>query len=131
MVSYKEKTEYGIITVKSAVIMQILLEAVEAFRGKAVLSDSKGKPLTLARKIRGVDEEDCIEVRTEEDGLHIRIYIVIRFGASIQRTAAVLIQRIQRGLKMHLGTEAAEVAVVVSGVATTQGITPRKIEFHN
>ena len=129
MAGYEVKTEYGTIRVKKELVVQMLQSAIRAMNGKAVLSDAKGKPVKAIQKIRMEGENDPVYVETKEECIYLKVHVIMRFGSSIHQTAAALGKRIRGEFEHYFGETAVDIRIVVTGVATTEGITPRKIEI--
>jgi len=125
---YRFNTEYGEISITKAVITKIIIEAVDRFGGKVLISNPRGKVVTgLFSKIGYFDESSNIEINMGSRGLDVKIFIVLRFGTSIALVTNQLIEEIQNNIKAFTSIEPNSVAVVVAGTLSQQ-LTRRYIE---
>lgn len=120
-------TELGTITVAKSVIKDIILEVIDSFEGKVLLSNSKGKLPKFAYRIGTLEDSDHMEVELTEDGLEIRVFVVLRFGTSIKYTTNKIIGDLHSLIKERTGMRIANASVVVTGMLSKK-IAPRHIE---
>lgn len=120
-------TDLGTITVTKWVIGKIILDIVEEFEGKVIISNHKGKVPGIVSKISGMDEINTMEINMTEQGLDIRIFVVLRFGTSITRVTNLLVDTIHERIKELTGIAPNSAAVVVTGMIS-KNIAPRHIE---
>ena len=121
------ETDLGTITVNKAAIGKIIIEAAEKFDGKVIISNHKGKVPGLVSKFGGMDEINNMEIELTENGLNIRVFVVLRFGTSITRVTNQMVDEIHKNIKAMTGMEPNSVAVVVTGVLSKH-VAPRHIE---
>ena len=118
---YKFDTEYGEISISKTVITKIIVEAVDRFEGKVLISNPRGKVMTgLFSKIGYFDDISNIEINMGPKGLDVRIFIVIKFGTSIAMVTNKLIDEIQENIKAFTSVAPNSVAVVVAGTLSQQ-----------
>jgi len=125
---YKLETSTGSISITKTVIGRIVIQSVKKFRDKVMISNRKGKVPGLVKKISGGDVINNMDITMGENGLDLRIYVVINFGTSIGRVTNSLIEEIHTRIKEFTGIEANSVAVVVTGMISKQQMTRRNIE---
>ena len=121
------ETEFGTITITKSVIGKIITDVIDEFEGKVIISNHKGKVPGLVSKIGGMDEISNMEINLTEQGLDIRIFVVLRFGTSITRVTNQLVDEIHRRVRKMTAMEPNSVAVVVTGMISKH-IAPRHIE---
>ena len=121
---YRVETRKGSISFSRGVIGRIVIESVNKFRGRALLSNHKGK----VRKNAGSDSSGGIDISMGEKGLDLRVYVVIKFGASIGIVTNELIEEIYTRTKELTGLEPNSVAVIVTGMISKQQTARRNIE---
>ena len=121
------ETSLGVISVSKNAIGKIVTEAVDLFDGKVIISNHKGKVPGIVSKIGGLDDITNIEISAGEQGLDIRVFIVLRFGTSITRVTNSLVDEIHEKIKEMMGIEPNSVAVVVTGMIS-KNIARRHIE---
>lgn len=117
---HKFETDQGSIFIDRAVISKIIIEAMEQFRGKAWISNHKGKILSSTSKSNMGDDKNYSEISIGEKGMDVRIYIVIRFGTSINKVTEQLITTIKNNIEEFVGIEANSIAIVVTGMISKQ-----------
>lgn len=124
---YKQETENGSISIDKAVIGKIITEIVDKLHGKVLVSNHKGKISGFVSKLGVIDEINNMEINLGKKGLDIKLYIVIRFGTSINMITDHLIQNIKRDIEEYTSIEANSIAVVVTGMFSKQ-VVRRNIE---
>ncbi len=121
------ETDLGKITVPKAVVGKIIAQTVEQFDGKVIISNNKGKVPGFVSKIGGMDDSSSMEISLTEQGLDIRVFIVLRFGTSITSVTNKLVNQIHENIEEMTGVKPNSVAVVITGVISKK-IAPRHIE---
>ncbi len=121
------ETDLGKITVPKAVVGKIIAQTVEQFDGKVIISNNKGKVPGFVSKIGGMDDSSSMEISLTEQGLDIRVFVVLRFGTSITSVTNKLINQIHENIEEMTGVKPNSVAVVITGVISKK-IAPRHIE---
>jgi len=121
-------TELGTIKVAKSVIGNIIVDVIDSFDGKVILSNSKGKvPKQLAYKLGQKDESSEISMELTEAGLNIGVFVVLKFGTSIQETTNKMISDIRNNIKNMTGMEINDLTITVTGVLSKK-LAPRHIE---
>lgn len=126
------ETKLGGIHFSQNIVNKIVMEAVARCDGKAELHNYKGKYKNvvpdLASKINLYDgEAGGIEFLETEDGFEIKVYVVLRFGASIKKTTSEIIDNICDDMKSIFNAEPNKVTVLVTGILS-RNIAKRHIE---
>lgn len=124
---YREYTKQGSIIIRKPVIGRIVLEAVNQFQGRAMISNHKGKIVRIKHRYGVPDASDHMDISYSHKGLDLRIFIAIRFGTSISMVTEQLIQDIKQNIEKYTGIEANSIAIVVTGLISKQ-LTRRNIE---
>lgn len=119
--------ELGTISVSKAAIGKIITEVVDSFQGKVIISNHKGKVPGLVSKIGGMDESSTMDINLTEQGLDVKVFVVLRFGTSITQVTNYLVNEIHNKIKDMTGMEPNSVVVVVTGMISKH-IAPRHIE---
>lgn len=121
-------TELGTIKVAKSVIGNIIMDVIDSFDGKVILSNSKGKvPNQLAYKLGPKEAVDEIKIDLTEDGMNMEIYVLLKFGTSIKETTHKMIDDIRSSMKEMIGMDINDFTVVVTGMVSKH-IAPRHIE---
>lgn len=121
------ETDLGTITVNKAAIGKIITQAAARFDGKVIICNHKGKVPGLVSKIGGSDDINNIEINLNENGLDIRVFVLLRFGTSITQVTNCMVDEIHNNIKNMTGMEPNSVAVVVTGMLSKH-VAPRHIE---
>lgn len=124
---YTVTTNLGSIQITKNAIAKLVVDAVDEFEGRVLLSTHKGKIVPFVQKRGTMDSNPHMEITFDEEGIDIRIYVVIRFGTSITRVTNRLIERIHGSILRVTGTAPDSVAVVVAGTIS-KNIKRRNIE---
>lgn len=124
---YKMETKDGQILLERGVIAQLAEEQLRQFRGKVWITNAKGMMGGLVNRISGRNDLDELDIDVEEDGVVVRIYLVIRFGVSIRMVTDRLIADIRRALEEYGEIPVKEVSIVVTGTLSKH-IARRNIE---
>ena len=127
MALYLRETEAGTIKIQRAVIGRIVVEAVNKFNGRVLITNYKGKLVRLKEKHGIPDATDHFDISMGEKGLDVRIYIAIRFGTSIGSVTEQLINDIKADIERMTGMAANSIAINVTGMISKQ-IAQRNIE---
>lgn len=132
MTMFEMKTEWGEIRFSKNVITRIVTQAVESCRGNATIMNYRGKykgvPGFFSRLTPKNVESGDIVIEETEEGLVLTVYIVIRFGASLNNTVDQIIDRIYDDTEDVLDLRPAQVKVIVTGTAS-RDIARRHLEF--
>ena len=121
-------TELGTIKVAKSVIGNIIVDVIDSFDGKVILSNSRGKvPKQLAYKLSQKDESSEISMELTEDGFNIGVFVVLKFGTSIKETTDRMLSDIRNNIKDMTGMEINDLTVTVTGVLSKK-LAPRHIE---
>ena len=111
MYTYIKKNDTGKILLSRAVIGNIIINTVDKLEGKAVLCNSKGKSGYNEKK-----NMTFFEAVSNEDGLYIKIYILMKFGAGISKITSSIIDNVKNDVTVSLGVEPKTVSLVIKGV---------------
>jgi len=109
------KTERGKIVITKNAISKIVSNAVNEFEGRVFITNQKGRFFGIAGRIAGLNESGNIEISFSEEGVDIRVFIVVRFGTSIGMVTTKLMDSIHEGVERVMGIEPKSVAVVMAG----------------
>jgi uncharacterized alkaline shock family protein YloU len=85
--------------------------------GRAILADTKGRMRKGAAKPNS-DDVSFIEVKRDRDAMDITLYIVVKFGAGIQRVATEISDSARAEILRMTGIHVDCVRVVVTGVVS-------------
>ena len=125
---YKIETSTGSISIAKNVIGRIVIQAVKKFKGNVMISNHKGKVHGLVKKIGDGDAINNMDITMGENGLDLRIYVVLNFGTSIGNVTNQLIEEIYTRIKAFTGAPPNSVAIIVTGILANQQMARRNIE---
>lgn len=129
---FEIETKYGKISFSQNLINKIVVGAVEHCGGKAVILNYKGKYMNvvpgIASKMNIYDEEaGGIEIIRAGSGIAVVVYIVVKFGCSINQITNEIIDYIYDKTETIMGGRPEKVTVVVTGTVS-RNIARRHIE---
>ena len=129
---FEVETKLGDITFSPNIINKIAVDAVENCGGAAEILNYKGKYMNvvpgIASKMNLYDEEaGGIQVVDTENGVDIRVFIVMHFGASIKKTTEKIIDYMYEYTDKIMGERPHKITVVVTGTLS-KNMAKRHIE---
>lgn len=110
------ETKMGSIHFSQSIINRIVENAVEGCGGKVFLNNYSG----------GLNAP-AVEFIEGEDGFELKVFIVLKFGASIKENTTEIINSIYDNAEKILGRKPLKVTVTVTGVLS-KNIAKRHIE---
>lgn len=110
------ETKMGSIHFSQHIINRIIENAVEECAGKAILNNYRG----------GLNSP-AVEFIESEEGFELKVYIVLKFGASIKENTSIILDSIYDNAEKILGKKPLKVTVTVTGVLS-KNIAKRHIE---
>lgn len=124
---YNIKTRNGNIGISHGAVGKAILLSILPFEEQLWLSNKKGRIANINPEKLVFTAKDYIDIQEGENGLDIKINIVIKFGNSIYHTTEKLIQNIRYSLKEYLDIEPDNILVTITGVMS-KAFSPRNIE---
>ena len=125
--TYSCRTDLGEIEVGRTIMTDIILEAVSEMDGLVMVTNKKGKLQSTSARFRS-DAADCIEFDVEDDRIQVLMYVVMRFGHSMQHLSEQLSDKIRKGIRKVTGVSTATVTIHVTGTMAKR-IAPRDLEY--
>jgi uncharacterized alkaline shock family protein YloU len=123
--SYRETSEFGTIKISDSVPGAALRRVIADMEGRAVLSTPKGRPIRFSARAAG-DEYSFIETEYVDGSVDITVYIIVRFGVSIQTVVREVAGGVRAELARVLDIKPNLVRVVITGVQS-QNLSKRNI----
>ena len=130
MVSEVERiNEKGTMKINQNIFGRIAYDAVGLTEGKAFSASEKGKQLTGIGGTRPTPGEigDHMIVREEEGRIYLELYIIMSFGASIQKATQQILDYMEGQLKILFPDQGGRILLKIVGVKSKQ-IAARDIE---
>lgn len=128
------ETKIGNIHFSKDILNKIIHEAVALCGGRVEINNYKGKYMNmvpgLASKMKmNLYSEDAggIEIKELEEGVEICVYIVVKFGTSINNVTNTIIDFIYENTEKIMGQKPLKVTVIVTGTSS-KNIARRHIE---
>ncbi|MDR2610531.1 MAG: Asp23/Gls24 family envelope stress response protein [Clostridiales Family XIII bacterium] len=123
--SYKETTEFGTIKINDAVPGGAVRRVIADMEGRVLLSTPKGRPIRPPARAAN-DDYSFIETEYADGSVDVTIYIILRFGGSIQAAVQEVAAGVRAELPNVLGLKPDLVRIVVTGVQS-QNLSKRNI----
>jgi uncharacterized alkaline shock family protein YloU len=125
---YEKSTPNGVITLDKGLVGSIIKREVSRLDGKVLLSGPKSKFYKNAAMDKLGDDAAFFDIGAAADGPSLRIYIVIKLGASISGISEQLIEAV-RGSIFEITGINASVSIIVKGVLS-KNLSKREIEVN-
>jgi len=126
---YKIETSVGSVSITKTVIGRIVIRAAEKFNDNIKISNPKGKVIRPGKKIGRSDAAiNSLDITMSNNGLDIKVFVVMNFGTSIGSVTNELIEDVYARIREFLGIEPNSVAVIVTGVLAKKQVARRNIE---
>ena len=115
------QTKLGDIKFSPGIINGIIVDSLADFGDDVYMMNYKGRYMDavpgIAPKLNLYnDESGGIELEETENGIKIKVYIVVRFGLSIGTLTSDIIDRISENFEKTMGEKPENVTIAVSGV---------------
>ena len=124
---YEEKNELGSISINTNIIENVCGRIVDQFDGNLIVSDAKGR-LRKGAINKPEEETGFLVARYDRKLLRLRLYVIIKFGVSINKIVADFEDKIREEMPKTIGIEVGRVRVVVVGTLS-KNLTKRNIEI--
>jgi uncharacterized alkaline shock family protein YloU len=105
---YKETTEFGTIKISDSVPGSAVKRVVANMEGRVLLSTPKGR--------QSGDEHSFIVTEYADGRVDITLYIILRFGVSIQTVARELADGVRAEIPRVLGISPNLIRIVITGL---------------
>ena len=126
---YQKTNEYGVISVDNTFLNQLIKEALKPFEGRAWKANYKGRSQDFLIKLGNFDALSEQVIKESENGVYIRIYLIVRFGISLGAVSSAIIDSLADVLSNDLDAKIDDIEVVISGMIMTKGIVKREIVY--
>ena len=123
---YSEQTKLGNIEIEARIISSIVRRSLLVIGDHIMLSGSSGRLNKSAQKHASGDES-FIEMEMAGEGIDIKIYIIHRFGKSIEKTAKDIDRQIRGDIAEYSGFHVAKLTIVFVGIKS-RNLSKRHIE---
>lgn len=124
---YSSNTQLGKIEYDDKIIGNIIRKIAGDFKGRVMLSGSKGRIKKNTEKTRDSDDVSFMNMKKTDNAYTIDVYIVLKFGTSIRATSHELIKRIRSEVSAITGINVSKVRIIITGMLS-RNFTKRHIE---
>ena len=131
---FEINNELGNIHFSKNVIYRICSDAADLCEGNVRLQNYKGRyttkrPGLLTAFTPSAEEDaDAVEIQQADNGIIIKVYVVVRFGISMKNAANTMFDHIYQEMELLFGQKPLSDTIVVTGNAS-KTIAKRHIEF--
>ena len=126
---YQKTNEYGVISVDNTFLNQLIKDALKPFEGRAWKANYKGRSQDFLIKLGNFDALSEQVIKESENGVYIRIYLIVRFGISLGAVSSAIIDSLADVLSNDLDAKIDDIEVIISGMIMTKGIVKREIVY--
>ena len=124
---YKKENDLGTLSINLNVIENVVGRIIDEFDGSIIASDAKGRLKRGAIK-NPLDNSGFLKARYDGKFLILRVYLIIKFGASINTIAKDLAAKIREEMPKTIGINVGVVKVEIVGTLS-KNLTKRSIEI--
>lgn len=122
------KNDRGTVSIDENIIGDMISAGVNLFPGKVWLANYKGSASDFAMKFGNIGALAEKVIRMKEDGVFVRVYLVLRFGTSISEVTERIMERLRYGIEEQLELEISDIEIHITGMLMGRNrIVPRKI----
>ncbi|MBQ9059799.1 MAG: Asp23/Gls24 family envelope stress response protein [Firmicutes bacterium] len=131
---FEISNELGQIHFSRNVLYRICSDAADLCEGNVRLQNYKGRYTTkrpgllTAFTPQNEEDPDAVEIQEADNGILLKVYVVVRFGISMNNAANTMIDHIYQEMESLFGQKPLSVTIVVTGTAS-KTIAKRHIEF--
>ena len=123
---YNEKTDIGVIKYDNQIIGNIVKKIVSEMDGRVQFATSKGRILKTSEK-PSTDDYSFVDATIVDDEIKIEVYIVVKFGTSINKVADEITAELRDILPKITGKNPNIINIVIKGVVS-KNFSKRNIE---
>ena len=126
------RNSYGAIAVNKVVLERMIIEDMLGMDGVLMLSTKKGKPIKeKPTPIIDPDYYDAVEVSEKKSEVRVKIYVVIRYGNNISRTADKIFEAVESDFSMLRLDKPRSISVKIRGITgvNSDEIVKRNIDI--
>ena len=125
---YRELNQIGAISINKAVIDEIIADAIRPYEGKAWLGNYKGTVSDVKVRLGNFDSLAETVVKMTEKGLFIRLYVMMRFGQSINEITAGIMDNLAFSLMEYVELPMYNIEIIITGMLS-KNIAKRNIKM--
>ena len=122
-------TEKGTMKINKHIFGRIAWDAVGLTEGKMFSASEKGKQLSGIGGSRPAPGEiaDHMIIQEQNENLYIELYVIMSFGASIQKNTELVLDYMEQELRFMFPGQGGRILLRIVGVKSKQ-TAPRNIE---
>ncbi len=126
------RNTYGAVAVNKIVIERMIIEDMLGMDGLLALSNKKGRPIKeKPTPIIDPDYYDAVEVSEKKGEIKVKIYVVIKYGSNISRTADRIFEAVENDFDMLRLAKPRTISVKIRGITgvNSDDIVKRNIDI--
>lgn len=126
------RNSYGAVAVNKVVIERMIIEDMLGMDTFLMLSNKKGKPIKeKPTPIIDPDYYDAVEVSEKKGEVKVKIYVVIRYGSNISKTADKIFEAVENDFGMLRLDKPRSISVKIRGITgvNSDEIVKRNIDI--
>ncbi len=113
---YREVNKMGAITINRDVVDEMIIDAFRPYEDKAWLANYKGTVSDVRIRLGNYDALAEKVVKMTDKGIFIRLYVLLRFGCSINEVTAGIMHNLAASLMQSLELPIYNIEIVVTGM---------------
>ena len=111
------RNSYGAVAVNKVVLERMIIEDMLGMNSLLMLSNKKGKPIKeKPTPIIDPDYYDAVEVSEKKGEVKVKIYVVIRYGGNISKTADNIFEAVEKDFDMLRLDKPRSISVKIRGI---------------
>ena len=125
---YREVNKIGAISINRAIVDEMITDALAPYHDKVWLANYKGTVSDVKIRLGNFDSLAEKVVKMNEKGLFIRLYILLRFGSSINEITAGIMDNLAFSLIEYLELPIDNIEIIVTGMLS-KNVVKRNIRM--
>lgn len=113
---YREVNQLGALSINKAVIEEIIADSLRPYENRVWLAHYKGTVSDMMVRLGNFDALSDALVEMTEKGLFIRLYVMMRFGLSINDTTAEIMDNLVSSLLEYVEIPIYNIEIVLTGM---------------
>ncbi len=125
---YRMENSYGTISLDRTLVNQIIQNAMSQYSGRIWQANYKGSQSDAAIALGSISSLAETRLTVTDQGIKLTIYVIIKFGESINSICRSVVQNIADDLKALLNADIDDIEMIVTAVLSKRA-SPREIVF--
>jgi len=125
---YREENQIGSIGINKNVIDEMITDAFRPYEGRVWLANYKGAVSDMMVRLGNFDSLAESLVELTEKGLFIRLYVMMRFGQSINEMTAAIMDHLAFSLTEYVELPINNIEIILTGMLS-KNVAKRNIKM--